>query len=305
MPRAALRYVTAPVPFALSHHGRCRGLDQSGERSYAIHMVEPAAAPFPSRANRDPESPVERVAPTPGPLQTTCGNLLLQRMDATEYALLAPFFHRVPLEVGAQLARAGEAIETVCFLEGGVAGFLDVLDDGRKLAVGLVGREGFVGWPLLMGDGRWPYDVVLRGTGTTTLQIAAHDFALAAGHSATLQRMMLRFASTFVAQMGRTIVSNLIHSVERRAARWILLYHDRLAGDEIALTHEELSAMLGVRRASITDALHVLEGERAIRGLRGRVVVRDRALLEAFAGEAYGFAESEYRRLIAPPSPAS
>jgi hypothetical protein len=64
------------------------------------------------------------------------------------------------------------------------------------------------------------------------------------------------------------------------------------------MTHEELGNMLGVRRASITSALHVLEGENAIRGYRGRISVRDRAALEAFAGDTYGFAEAEYRRLI-------
>jgi CRP-like cAMP-binding protein len=98
--------------------------------------------------------------------------------------------------------------------------------------------------------------------------------------------------------MGRTIASNLIHSVERRTARWILLYHDRLERDEITMTHEELGNTLGVRQASITSALHVLEGENAIRGYRGRIIVRDRAALVAFAGGTYGFAEAEYRRLI-------
>lgn len=232
--------------------------------------------------------------------QASCGNLLLRCLAPADYALLQPFLRRVPLTPGTKLARATHPIESVCFMEGGIGGFLDVLDDGRQLAVGLVGREGVVGWPLLMGNSRWPYDVVVRGAKNTALCLDARDFALAVEQSRSLQTLMLRYATTFVAQMGRTIVSNLIHSIERRAARWILLYHDRLPGDEIPMTHEELSAMLGVRRASITDALHLLESELAIKGLRGRVVVRDRAVLEAIAGETYGHAEAEYRRLIAP-----
>lgn len=250
-------------------------------------------------------SPIERDdAPTidrPDRIdQASCGNLLLRCLTPPDFALLAPCFERVPLTLGAKLTRAGEPIDTICFMEGGIGGFLDVLADGRQLSVGLVGREGFVGWPLLMGDSRWPYDIVMRGMNSTALRIDAGDFARAVEQSRSLQTMMLRYATTFVAQMGRTIVSNLIHPIERRAARWILLYHDRLPGDEIPLTHEELSAMLGVRRASITDALHVLESELAIKGLRGRVVVRDRAVLEAIAGETYGYAEAEYRRLIEP-----
>lgn len=242
----------------------------------------------------------QRRSDSPVINQAQCGNLLLQCMEPADFALLVPFLRRVPLELTSHLAKAGKPIEKLYFLEGGIGGFLDVLSDGRQLSIGLVGREGFVGWQLLMHDSRWPYDVVVRGTSSTAIEIDADDFMLAVGQSVSLQRLMLRFASTFVAQMGRTIVSNLIHPIERRAARWILLYHDRLPGDEIALTHEELSAMLGVRRASITDAMHLLEGERAIKGLRGRVVVLDRAVLETIAGEAYGFPEAEYRRLIAP-----
>ena len=115
-----------------------------------------------------------------------------------------------------------------------------------------------------------------------------------------MRDLLLRYMATFMTQMGRTIVSNLIHSVERRTARWILLYQDRVGGEEIVLTHEELGLMLGVRRASITDALHYLEGERAIMSLRGRLIVRDRARLEALTEETYGYAEAEYQRLLPP-----
>ena len=110
--------------------------------------------------------------------------------------------------------------------------------------------------------------------------------------------LLLRFSGAFTSQMGRTIVSNLIHPVDRRTARWLLLYHDRLDGDEISLTHEELGAMLGVRRASVTDALHALEGRGLLRSLRGRAIIQDRAGLEALAGEGYGPPEAHYARLV-------
>jgi len=81
-------------------------------------------------------------------------------------------------------------------------------------------------------------------------------------------------------------------------ARWILLYHDRVRDDDICMTHEEFSLMLGVRRSSVTDALHRLEEERAIRAGRGRITVRDRAKLMLLAADTYGHAEAEYRRLL-------
>ena len=227
-------------------------------------------------------------------------NLLLQSVDSADLALLEPHLERVSLVYGDRLAAAGEPIGSVCFPEGAVSGFLDVLPDGRKLTVGLIGREGFVGWPLLMGNERWPFEVQVRGQAATALRLDASRLREAVDRSAGLRDTLLRYASTFIAQMGRTIVSNLIHSVERRAARWILLYHDRIEGDEITLTHDELGFMLGVRRASITDALHGLEGERAIIGGRGRVIVRDRTKLIALAQDTYGHAEAEYRRLLKP-----
>lgn len=226
------------------------------------------------------------------------GNLLLRRMAPADLALLSPHLDTVTLEFGMSLARAGEPIETICFMDGALAGFLDVLPDGRRLTIGIIGREGMVGCPLVMGNDRWPYDVEVRARTTTARRMPAARLVDAVAQSPTLRDLLLRFAGTFMTQMGRTIVSNLIHPVEMRAARWILLYHDRIDGDEIILTHEELGAMLGVRRASITTALHALEGQGAIKGLRGRIVVRDRALLETLAGDTYGYSESEYRRLI-------
>ncbi len=65
------------------------------------------------------------------------------------------------------------------------------------------------------------------------------------------------------------------------------------------MTHEEFRLMLGIRRSSVTDALHRLEEEHAIRALRARIVVHDRARLMQLAGDTYGRPEQEYRRLIA------
>jgi len=232
--------------------------------------------------------------------QATAGNTLLRVLSADNFALLAPHLKRVPLETEAILAHSGDRIDVVCFPEAGVVGFADVLDSGQRLAVALTGREGFVGWPLVLGNDRWPHEAIVRAESGTALRMDAAVLMAIVDANAEIRSVLLRYASSLVAQMARTIVSNLIHTVECRTARWLLLYHDRIAGDEIRITHEELGVMLGVRRSSITDALHQLEGAHALKGHRGRVIIRNRARLEELAGETYGFAESEYRRLIAP-----
>lgn len=101
-------------------------------------------------------------------------------------------------------------------------------------------------------------------------------------------------------QTSYTALSNAVHPVDERLARWLLMCHDRVDGDELALTHEFLSLMLAVRRPSVTTALHVLEGNRFITAERGYITIRDRRRLEEFAGDAYGRPEAEYKRLIGP-----
>jgi CRP-like cAMP-binding protein len=227
------------------------------------------------------------------------GNLLLRSLPDEDRNLLIPHLERVPFQVDDVIAQAGEPITSICFPEAAIAAVLDAVEEGpRRLAVGLVGREGFLGWPLLMGDDRWPHDVVMRADSGTALRIDAGHFLEILAQSDTLRVRMLRFANVFMTQMARTIVSSLVHPVERRMARWILLYHDRLSADEICMTHEEFRLMLGVRRSSVTEALHRLEEYHAVRALRGRVIVRDRDKLSELAGDTYGQPEREYQRLI-------
>jgi len=228
-------------------------------------------------------------------------NRLLMHLSDADWGLLAPHLERVSFAVWDDIARAGERIGSVCFLNEGIAGILDALEGDRRYAVALVGAEGFIGWPLLLGDDRSPYDVTMRAEHGEALRLPASVLLAAIEESAGLRSVLLRFVQALMLQMGRTIVSSLAHPIERRMARWILLYHDRVREDDICMTHEEFRLMLGVRRSSVTDALHRLEEEQAIRAFRGRVVVRDRVKLMRLAGDTYGHAEQEYRRLLGTP----
>ncbi len=225
-------------------------------------------------------------------------NRLLASLSDADFALLMPHLEPVCFAAGDFVTRAGDPIESICFLGQGIAGVLETLDGDRSYAIGLVGVEGFIGWPRLLGTDRSPYDVTVRAETGHALRVSSKALMAAIDHSATLRAALLRFVHVFMLQMGRTIVSSLAHSIERRMARWILLYHDRVQGDEICMTHEEFRLMLGVRRSSVTDALHRLEEERAIRAIRARVVVQDRAKLIALAGGTYGRPEQEYSRLF-------
>ena len=238
------------------------------------------------------------ISGTTSPAARTSDNRLLAALSSQDAALITPYLEPVSFAVGDFITRAGAPIESFCFLEQGIAGVLDALNNDRRYAVGLLGAEGFIGWPLLMGDDRSPYDITMRAEAGHALRIPAKNLLAAVEQSMSLRTALLRFAHVFMLQMGRTIVSSLAHSIDRRMARWILLYHDRVQADEIRMTHEEFRLMLGVRRSSITDALHRLEEERAIRAVRAKVLVVDRAKLMALAGDTYGYAEQEYARLV-------
>ncbi len=112
--------------------------------------------------------------------------------------------------------------------------------------------------------------------------------------------LAVRYALTLGEQIAYTALSNAVHPIDERLARWLLMCHDRSDSDDLALTHEYMSIMLTVRRPSVTSSLHVLEGNGFIRSERGYVTIRNRKALEEFAGDAYGKPEAVYRRLIGP-----
>jgi CRP-like cAMP-binding protein len=120
------------------------------------------------------------------------------------------------------------------------------------------------------------------------------------GRRASARRLFLRFGHAMSVQTARTLASNVRDSAEKRLSRWLLMCHDRVDADEIRLGHDLIGRMLGVRRATVTDTLHVLEGHRAIKCSRGRIVIRDREQLEQLAGDSYGYAEVHYRRAVGP-----
>jgi CRP-like cAMP-binding protein len=162
-----------------------------------------------------------------------------------------------------------------------------------------VGRDGAVGAPLTFGIDRIPHEAVVQAEGAS-LRMGAAELEELLPSAPTLRGLLLRYAHAFHIQACSTALANGSRSLEERLARWLLMCHDRLDGDEVPTTHEFLSVMLSVRRPGVTVALHMLEGEGVIQAKRGRVTVLNRTRLERMARGAYGIPEAEYRRLIGP-----
>jgi CRP-like cAMP-binding protein len=124
------------------------------------------------------------------------------------------------------------------------------------------------------------------------------------GERPGLHTLFLRYVRVFMLQTTYTAVACGRSEAVERLARWLLMTHDRLDGDDLPLVHEFLSLMLGVRRESVTLALHRLEGAGAIVASRGNIKVRDRQILKDCAGPIYGVPEAEYERLLGSPTVA-
>jgi len=232
------------------------------------------------------------------PWQGLRGNLLLQSLSARDAIALAPQLRRIRLPTGACLSTGtdGDALiyfpETLVACLGGRRGALGGFE------IGLVGREGMIGWDALLGCAEGRHRARVQLAGGTALVIGVERICMMCGTHPTLAEALLRFGLVFSVQMANTLISNLHDSHERRLSRWILMFHDRLDGDELPVTHDALALLLAIRRASVTDALHLLEGDGILRCTRGRIVVRDRGQLELRAAHAYGAAEQSYRSAI-------
>ena len=233
----------------------------------------------------------------PQPQQSTLRNRLLRAMRPEDFARLQPHLELMDLLSGQILTKPNAHIEHLHFMESGIASITAEGANGR-VEIGMIGREGVVGaTPVLLGADRVPYDHFIQVPGAA-LRIRAGAVSAAVEESPALRKLLLRYVLTEMIQVRQTAFANATQEIEARLARWLLMCHDRVDGDELLLKHEFLSMMLGVRRSGVTLAMQQLEGAGRIRARRGRVTVINRELLEEMADGSYGVPEAEYARLI-------
>ena len=228
--------------------------------------------------------------------QSIIYNRLLASLSLDDFALVQPHLEAVSLEVRHHLFKADQKIAHVTFPESGVASIVADTAEGR-FEVGMVGSEGLVGVPIVLGVDRSPHTCLVQATGEA-FRIGADELQAAMDHSSTLRALLLRFVHTFIVQVSQTAYANAGYSIEERLARWLLMTHDRLERDDMPITHEFMSIMLGTRRPGVTLAVQMLEGVGAIRATRGHITLRDREKLEQLASQSYGFAEREYSNVF-------
>jgi len=222
---------------------------------------------------------------------------LLSSLSKAAFGLLLPDLEAVSLDLRKVLERPNKRIDDVYFPDAGFASVVAVQPKQTKVEVGLIGREGMTGLPVVLGNHKTPHETYIQAAGHGQ-RLNATKLRKAMAASSSLQSLLLKFVQAFMVQTAQTAISNARAKLNERLARWILMADDRIDGSRLPLTHEFLSLMLGVRRAGVTEALHALESEGLIRASRGEIIVRSRKGIERRAGDSYGIPEAEFRRLI-------
>ena len=235
------------------------------------------------------------MAPAP---KSSSRNQLLRALSPGDLALLTPYLERVVLELRQDVEKPHRPIKHILFVEAGFVSVVARANGGRKVEVGIIGREGMTGLTVVMGNDQSPHESYVQVAGEGT-RLGSDDLRGAMDESKSMRLLFLHYAQAFMIQTAHTALANGRASLEERLARWLLMAHDRLDGDELPLIHDFLALMLGVRRAGVTVAIHELETRGLIEGKRGRVAILDREGLEEAAAGLYGTPEAEYERLMA------
>jgi CRP-like cAMP-binding protein len=226
-----------------------------------------------------------RAVPT-ATIGKTAENRILSLLCDEDKQLLASVLEPVDLPVRRVLESRNRRIEYVYFIDHGIA---SVVADGKNhsgIEIGIIGREGSTGLAVLMGADRAAHHAYMQVAGAGRRVKVASLLELLE-QSKSLHQALLRQAYAFTLQTAQTAVANGRHKLEERLARWLLMAHDRIDGDELPLTHEFLSVMLAVRRPGVTVAINSLQNDGLIKAQRGGVLVIDRAGLEERSNGAY------------------
>jgi len=224
-------------------------------------------------------------------------NRLLAALPADAFDRLKIHLEPISFLLGEVVYEPGANLEYVYFPTTSHISLLYTMIDGSTAELGLVGQEGVVGIALFMGGETTPNRAMVQGAGVA-FRMKAKAMRDEFKRGGDFQHLMLRYTQALITQISQTAVCNRLHSVQQRLCRWLLMTHDLTQSDELQMTHEFISHMLGVRREGVTMAAQRLQEMGMISYVRGHIRILDRQQLLAHVCECYQVVKDEHSRLL-------
>jgi CRP-like cAMP-binding protein len=213
-------------------------------------------------------------------------NRILGAMSQADTDSFFSDLHPVSWSLRQIVYEVGAPLEHVYFVERGIVSILTKLSTGEGIEAGMIGFEGVVGLAALFGDEMSGQQMIVQAP-VIALRMDASKCIAAFDQSADVRTVILRYTGKLLRIAAQTTACNRVHSLKERSARWLLMMYDRLQSDDMPLTHDFLSSMLGVRRTRVTEAAGELQRSGLIRYARGMVTILDHPGLSAAACECY------------------
>jgi CRP-like cAMP-binding protein len=229
-------------------------------------------------------------------------NQLLSALPDAEWERWLPHLELVDMPLGQVVYESGESLSHVYFPTTSIVSLLYVMEDGSSAEIAVVGYEGIVGISLFMGGLSTPSRAVVQSAGKG-LRLKADLLMAEFNRAGPALHLLLRYTQALITQMAQTAVCNRHHSLDQQLCRWLLLSLDRLHSNQLVMTQELISNMLGVRREGVTEAAGQLQEAGLISYRRGQITVLDRDRLEQRTCECYAVVKKEYDRLLPRTSP--
>jgi CRP-like cAMP-binding protein len=213
-------------------------------------------------------------------------NHLLRSLPCRQFEQIRHLMQRVTLVPRRILQHARVPIRHIYFIEEGLVSVLASADTRNAVEVWLIGREGVVGSAAVLGLSTTPLRYLVQ-VGGSALRISVNDLSRATAEFPPLRALLLDDLHTTLLQSSQSTACSLSHSFRQRLARWLLTAQDRSDRDEFRITQDLLARILGVRRATVSEAIKSLEGRGILARMRGLIKIRDRERLEQTSCRCY------------------
>ena len=227
----------------------------------------------------------------------SCRNLLLRALPAENLEQLWPHMECVPMQPKRVLHYPQTPMQYLYFPEDGLISIVAHAGEGKGIEGWLVGRDGFIGVPVILGEDSPSHRRVVQ-VGGTALRIRSTVMLQAMEEMRPLRDLLLYYVQVVLMQTAQISACNAAHGVQQRVARWLLMAQDRCGTDTLPLTHDILARMLGIRRATITDCIIGLERNGVLEKARSLIQIIDRDRLKETSCACYGMIRNAEKRLL-------